>query len=218
MMELFRHNFDDEDRRALHKETLSNAEGIADLKAQLEEARQQGFDAGRAHGRQEAKAEFETMDAERLAQMRGTISQQLADLADADARSFHETEHNIIDLFSAVAERLVPELLDRYGIALAIERIRQSVDKARTDPVLMIRTSPEVMEALEGEAPEWLSDTARKTQIEFISDPLMNKAAALIQWKGGRLEYDLHAACYSMITALHDAAKDLNKSNKKAAI
>lgn len=216
MIELFQHNFDDENRRAVHKETLSHAENLADLKEQLEAARQQGFDAGTAHGRQQAQAEFEQMDAERLAQIRESISTQLAALAAQDDAHRHDTESDIVDLFSAVTERLVPELLDHYGISLAVDRIRQSVEQARTDPVLTIKTSPEVIAVLETETPGWLSDAARHTQIDLIPDPEMNQGAARVQWKGGRLEYDLHEACFAMLKALHDAAGYLGKADKEA--
>lgn len=216
MIELFQHNFDDENRRAIHKDALSNAEDLAELKAQLEEARQQGFDAGTAHGRQQAQAEFEQMDAERHAQIRESISAQLAELATQDDMHRHDTERDIVELFSAVAERLVPELLDHYGISLAVDRIRQSVEQARTDPVLTIKTSPEIIAVLESETPGWLSDAARHTQIDLLADPEMNQGAARVQWKGGRLEYDLHEACCAMLKALHDAAGYLSKADKEA--
>lgn len=206
MIELFQHNFDDENRRAVHKDTLSKAEDLADLKEQLEAARQQGFDAGTAHGRQQAQAEFEQMDAERLAAVRESISSQLTALAAQDMAHRHETERDIVELFSAVAERLVPELLDHYGISLAVERVRQSVEQARTDPVVTIKTSPEVLAVLENETPGWLSDAADHTRIDLRADPEMNQGAAEVRWKGGRLEYDLHEACCAMLKALHDAA------------
>lgn len=206
MIELFKHNFDEEQRRPVDTHETETADSIDELKSRLAEARQQGFDAGRACGKQDAIAEFEKSDAARLAQIREKIWVQLEQLTKQDALHRKNAEKDVIDLFCALAERLVPELIDRYGIALAVERIRKSLNNARTDPILTIKTSPEVMDVLETEAQDWLSKISWETELEMIADPQMNQSAAQVYWKGGRLEYDLHAACYSVLSALQEAA------------
>lgn len=216
MIELFRHNFDVEEKKALNGEGGKNAEALADLRTQLDTARQEGFDAGRTIGKQDAQAEMAASDAERLARVRDSIAAQLQTLAAQDNRHAEETEKDITELFCTIAERLVPELLDSFGVDLAVERIRQSVRLARSEPRLSIRTSPEVLAVLEDEAPDWLDDATRHTEIEFLADPQMNRGAATVDWQAGRLEYDLNAACFAVLTALQDAAETFNKNRQEA--
>lgn len=206
MIELFRHNFDVEEKQAREDETAGHQEPTADLKAQLETARQEGFDAGRAIGKQDAQAELEAAEAMRLGQVRDVIAAQLQALVAQDKRDAEETERDITELFCTIAERLVPELLDSLGVDLTIEKIRQSVRLARSEPRLSIRTSPEVVAQLEEEANDWFDDATRHTEIELLADPQMNRGAATVDWTTGRLEYDLNAACFAVLTALQEAA------------
>ena len=216
MIDLFQRNFDTDAKRAVHGDASATAEAIADLKAQLEAARQEGFDAGRTIGRQDAKAEFDAAETERLTLERDAIRTQLEALVASDTQLRLDTERDIVELFSGIAERLVPELLDTYGVDLAIARIRQSVQQSRTDPVLIVRACPDVISVLENEAPDWLSNASRNTQIDLQADPSMNRGAAQVRWKGGRLDYDIHAASLAMLKGLAKAAEDYEKATQKA--
>lgn len=216
MIDLFKRNFDTDARRSVHGEASAAAEAVADLKVQLEAARQEGFDAGRSIGKQNAQAEFDAAETERLALEREAIRAQLEKLAIADAQLRIETERDIVELFAGIAERLVPELLDAYGVDLAIARIRQCVQQSRTDPVLIVRACPDVVDVLQHEAPDWLSKASRNTEIDLQPDPTMNRGAAQVLWRGGRLDYDIHAACFAMKKALTKAAENYAKATQKA--
>ena len=214
MISLFERNFDFDERHSAPQQTETIAE--EELTARLEAARQEGFDAGRRIGLQDARAEHESAEAERLTKERGEIRDQLARLGGADAAFRLETERDIVELFAGVAERLVPELLETYGVDLAIDRIRQSVQEARTDPVLRIRACPDVIGVLEAEAPDWLTPPSATTRIDLQADPEMNRGAVPVLWHGRRLAYDLQAACLAMLQALAKAAEDYEATSQKA--
>lgn len=216
MINLFDHNFDVAAKQEVHKDIAGRADAAADLKEQLEIARKEGFDAGRDLGRKEAKIEFEAQAAERQEQERQIIQEQLAKLTAQDLRNQTEAERDITELCLGIAERLAPELLQSYGSKLAIERIRQAVQQVRSDPVLIIRAHQDVVTALQSETPGWLSKAGRNVQIDLAADPEMARGAAQVQWKGGRLEYDLETACNAIRHALAEAAETYNEATQKA--
>ncbi|MGC1504547.1 MAG: FliH/SctL family protein [Sulfitobacter sp.] len=212
MITLFDHNFDLEAERSVHRDATSKIEAIADLKEQIDAARKAGFEAGRTLGRTEAKAEFDAGAVERFEQERQIIQERLAQLVAQDKQHHKDTERDIIELFLGIAERLVPELIDHYSPTLAADRIKHAVQQARTDPELTIRACPDVVAVLEDEAPTWLTVASNNAEIDIFADPEMPRGSAQVQWKGGRLEYDIETACSQMLETLKQAANDYNEA------
>ncbi|MFT6676410.1 MAG: hypothetical protein ACJAVM_002614 [Sulfitobacter sp.] len=218
MIDLFQRNFDHQPETpqgaAAENERALAAQTQQELR--VKEARQEGFDAGRSVGRIDAQGELDVARETRLTQERTAIRDQLNALLEQDAELRRQTERDIIELFLGIAERLVPELLEKYGADLAIARIRQSVELVRTDPILTIRACPDVTTALQSDTQGWLSSLSRTAQIDVVADPEMNGSAAQVKWKGGRLEYDIEQASAAMIAALASAADDFNQATQKA--
>lgn len=212
MISLFDHNFDVEAERSVHQNTSATIEAIADLKEQLETARKEGFEAGRALGLREAKVEFDAGAADRFEQDRQMIQEQLAELIQQDTRHHKDTERDIIELFLGIAERLVPELINQYGSTLAVDRIKHAVQQTRTDPELTISACSDVVAALEVEAPSWLTHASQDAEIDIFVDPEMPRGSVQVRWKGGRLEYDIETACEQVLQALAEAANDYNEA------
>lgn len=212
MISLFDHNFDVEAERSVHQNTSATIEAIADLKEQLETARKEGFEAGRALGLREAKVEFDAGAADRFEQDRQMIQKQLAELIQQDTRHHKDTERDIIELFLGIAERLVPELINQYGSTLAVDRIKHAVQQTRTDPELTISACSDVVAALEVEAPSWLTHASQDAEIDIFVDPEMPRGSVQVRWKGGRLEYDIETACEQVLQALAEAANDYNEA------
>ncbi|UWR17437.1 FliH/SctL family protein [Sulfitobacter sp. M368] len=219
MIDLFQRNFDTEPAekpKDSPQDKMSELAAFAEQELRIKEARQEGFDAGRSVGRQDAQGEYDAAREERLTQERTAIRDQLNAVLEQDAELRRTSERDIVELFLGIAERLVPELLENYGTDLAIERIRQSVALARTDPVLTIRACPDVAEALQSEAPEWLASATRTAQIDVVADPELSGSAAQVRWKGGRLDYDIEQASIAVLASLATAAKEFNEATGKA--
>lgn len=216
MITLFNHNFDAEVDRGVHHDAAATAQAIADLKEQLEAARKEGFDAGRHVGLTEAQTEFDQEAVNRFEQDRQSIREQLTQLIAQDSQQQTTTERDVVELFLGIAERLVPELIGTYGTGLAIDRIRHAVQQARTDPSLTVRACADVITVLEAETPDWLTAAGRTAQIELIREPQMTRGTARVEWKGGRLEYDIEAACRTVLQSLAQAQKEYNEAAEKA--
>ena len=216
MINLFGQNFDLEAKRTVHKESAATAQATADLKEQLEVARKQGFDAGRDLGRKEAKTEFEAAAQERLESERQIIQDQLAQMVQQDNQQQAETERDIVELFLGIADRLAPELTKTYGTQLAIDRIRHAVQQVRSDPALSIRAHADVIAALQSESATWLATAGQNARIDLHPDAAMARGAAQVRWNGGRLEYDIEAACDAIREALAEAAEHYNEATQKA--
>ncbi len=212
MINLFDHNFDVDAKQSVHRDASAAATATADLKEQLEAARKEGFDAGHDLGQKEAKSEFDASASDRFEQERQMIQKQMAELIAQDTQQQKETERDIVELFLGIAERLVPELINNYGPALATDRIKHVVQQARTDPALTIRACSDVISALENESPSWLTVASLNVEINLVTDLQMQRGVAQVQWKGGRLEYDIEKASINVLQALAQAAKEYNEA------
>lgn len=217
MIDLFQRNFDQQSGSpAFTSGERARLAEQAEIAERVETARKEGFDAGRTIGRQDAQAEIDAEREARLTAERTAIRDQLNALLEQDAQQRRDTERDIVELFLGIAERLVPELLDSYGRDLALDRIRQSVEQSRTDPVLTVRAAPDVAEALQADPPEWMAGAMRSAQIDVVPDPEMAQSAAQVRWRSGRMEYDLQAATNAVLTALKTAAEDYHEAPEKA--
>tara|TARA_R110001592_G_scaffold8733_3_gene47217 strand:- start:1801 stop:2442 length:642 start_codon:yes stop_codon:yes gene_type:complete len=203
MINLFDRNFDVDARRAVHGAAADDAE----MNLRLAEARKSGFDAGRTVGKQDAKAEFEAEEDIRLTHEREQICAKLDELIATDEMHRRDTENDIVELFLGIADRIVPEFLLTYGSDLAIERIRQSVALVRTDPVLSVHVSPDVATALNEEPVAWMPPTNDAVTVKVVADPKLARGNAKVQWKGGKLEYDIEAATNAVHAALAEASQ-----------
>lgn len=212
VIELFKHNFDSKSACENNDADGAGQRQNQELEAFLEEARQQGFEAGRAFGREEVEAESREANAKKLADVLARVEDQLLTLRHGDDALRQQTERDIIELFMGIAERVLPEVLERHGYALAIARLKTCLEQARTDPILSIRANPDILVYLEREAPDWLSAANRISQIEMIPDPSMDHAEVETRWRGGRLEYNLNEASAAVLTALHKAASEFTQA------
>jgi len=212
MIDLFARNFDSDNAPAAPVTTIDEEE----LNLRLAEARKQGFDAGRAVGQQDAKAEFDAQEDARLEAESAEIRAQLDALIAQDTRQCRATETDIVELFLGIGDRLVPELLQSYGVDLAIGRIRESVALSRSTPVLSITACPEVAARLQAEPPVWLPASTDAASIKIVADSDLPRSAARVVWQGGKLEYDLEEATTAVRSALQTAAVELTATTRIA--
>lgn len=212
MIDLFARNFDSDNAPAAPVTTIDEEE----LNLRLAEARKQGFDAGRAVGQQDAKAEFDAQEDARLEAESAEIRAQLDALIAQDTRQCLATETDIVELFLGIGDRLVPELLQNYGVDLAIGRIRESVALGRSTPVLSITACPEVAARLQAEPPVWLPASTDAASIKIVADSDLPRGAARVAWQGGKLEYDLEEATTAVRSALQTAAVELTATTRIA--
>jgi len=212
MIDLFARNFDSDNAPAVPVTTLDDEE----LNLRLAEARKQGFDAGRAVGRLDAQAEFDAQEDERLAAESEAIRGQLDVLIAQDTRQCRATEADIVELFLGIGDRLVPELLQTYGVDLAVRRIRESVALSRSTPVLSITACPDVVARLEAHPPVWLPMSTDATSIKIIADSDLPRGAAQVVWQGGKLEYDIEQATTAVRSALQTATVELTATTRIA--
>ena len=209
MIEMFRRNFDDAEDAARRAETVDPASD-AGLQLMIEEARKEGYEAGKREGQHLAETAFAAQEETRLTQERTDIRYQLNALLETDADHARETEKDVIEMFLALGERLVPELLSAFGPDLAVEQIRKCLQTTRADPVLTVRASGPAAEILQAETAEWRSTPSRPAQIRVEPDPEMTPGMVQVSWDTGRLVYDLEAACTAVLNALRHAAETLN--------
>lgn len=216
MTDLFQRNFDAELNGLVPTTDAPVARSDIERQLMIEEARREGIEIGKAEGRREAEAGFQQTLAASAAQERAAIQEQLKFLLTRETHTRAQMERDIIEMFLGISERLIPELLDSYGPDLAVETIRQSIERTRSAQVLTVRASPEVTDVLAREKVDWLYEDTRGVDINIVSDTSMVRGAVEVAWDGGRLEYNLETACDVIFAALKDAAETLKETHSEA--
>lgn len=216
MTGLFQRNFDTELNGLISPTEARAVRSDVELQLMLEEARLEGVEIGKAQGRQEAEGIFQQTLADSASQERAAIQERVHALIVQDTHTRAQMERDIVEMFLGISERLIPELLDSYGIDLAVTAIRQSIEGTRSGQALTIRTSPEVTDVLDREKIDWLYEDARGVDINILSDASMVRGAVDVEWDGGRLEYNLEAACDGIFAALQNAAETLRETQSEA--
>ena len=184
MIDLFARNFDSDNAPAAPVTTIDEEE----LNLRLAEARKQGFDAGRAVGQQDAKAEFDAQEDARLEAESAEIRAQLDALIAQDTRQCRATETDIVELFLGIGDRLVPELMQ---VAKPAARLK-------------------------AEPPVWLPASTDAASIKIVADSDLPRGAVRVVWQGGKLEYDLEEATTAVRSALQTAAVELTATTRIA--
>jgi flagellar biosynthesis/type III secretory pathway protein FliH len=208
MIELFQRNFDAEpDNAASGGMARPEAPAQDDLQPKLDAAKQEGFEAGIARGQELAQASFESAAADALAQVRQEILGQLSHLAAQEQAWRQMTERDCVEMFLALAERLFPELLDRFGSDLAVERVRNCLAQAQPTRRLRIKASPDLLEMLEPEIAAWRAEQDDGPEVSLSANAELTGPAVQVTWQDGGLTYDPAAACAGVLEALRSAAQ-----------
>ena len=215
MTDIFRRNFDFETTGIVSTMPSAAARSEVELQLKLEAARLEGIEIGKQEGRKEAEAAYHKALEDGATQERAAIREQLAHLLAKESRTRAQLEREIVEMFLGISERLIPELLDTHAVDLAVGVVRQNLEKARGQKKLQVHACPDVAEMLNRESMDWLYGETSGVDISVTSDTNMARGAVQIEWDGGRLEYDLDAACTAISTALQNATSKLTPQGDK---
>ena len=209
MSDLFQRNFDFELNGLVSAAPSATARSEIEAQLRIETARQEGIEIGRLEGRKEAEAAYQQTLEDAATQERAAIKEQLAQLVAQETQTRAQLERDTVEMFLGLAERLVPDLLGDHDRDLAVAVIRKNLELSKGRKALCITVNPAVAELLDRESTDWLYGDSNSVDIRVTADQTLGRGAVLIRWDGGRLEYDLEAACGAVLTALREAAEKL---------
>ena len=204
MIDLFIRNFDDiapvqqtlPEPAAPEFEETTVEINLDDLVAQ---ARQDGYDAGFQDGCAHIAAQHADSDAALMSEDHAAIKSQLAELLTQDAARVADSKRATLELLTGMAERLFPELLAAYGEQLALEQVKDALEKIHTQSEIVIKARPSIAAALEA----GLADLAPQNTVRILADDTGDMAR--VEWREGRMEFHLDTACADVLAALRAA-------------
>lgn len=172
------------------------------MDAMREQARREGFEAGRAEGMSAAQQVIDEMVAEERASVRAeqeawrtraqaTLSALAASAADLDARTA-PVMAEMTDSLADAAYTLVHDLFDRE-LAVAVEPGRDAVERALRliplDAPVVVRMNPADHAGLD---PEWMA--LLDGRIALVADPAVEAAGAVAESGARRVDAQLSSA------------------------
>lgn len=148
---------------------------------EVEQARAEGFDAGKEEGRREAADATE----QKLLETVETACAKLADVYNTQTEANREIGREMISVATAIAKKMFPDLNARNALG-EVERVVQETLKAVTEePRIQIMVNPELREPLS----ERLSTMTHRAGFEgkvFVNpDPAMQLGDCRIEWSNG---------------------------------
>lgn len=166
-------------------------------------ARAQGF----AEGRTEGIAEMQTSLDNRIADMVGTMVEQLGQLDAAQASAAQAMELRLMALAGAIAKRVVPPLVRDTAQDSVEEVIRACLPKLMDEPRVVIRVHPLLMEQLREKIDTLAAKSGFAGDIILLPDDDFSEADCLVEWADGGAEKsttDLWAGIESVLSAYLD--------------
>lgn len=204
---LFVRDFESEqDAERLLAEQAAATHSDDALRVAVDVARAEGHAAGLAEGRHvgltEALDRVETQAVEALSALSGSVDVLLAD------RSAHRRrlETEMIAFVGDMAERVLPEVVDRLGQNRVTEEIARIVRRAVGSPTLEIRLSPAVSQQLSTDLSA-LGQASGQT-VRIIADPALKPADVQAEWRHGRSRFSFSAICGSVLALIREVVPE----------
>ncbi|HYC03568.1 MAG TPA: hypothetical protein VED40_09765 [Azospirillaceae bacterium] len=162
---------------------------LADLQAQVQMARQQGIEMGRAEGRQQAE-----VDAERaLTDALNRVDQHMVQLIQAEAAGRHRRDEDTRRLALGIVRKLFPTLVRRHGLAEVEGTVATLLDELRDEPKLVIRVHESWLEAMRERIEGMAARHGFAGVVTVLADPRCGELDCRADWGDGGAERDVGA-------------------------
>lgn len=157
--------------------------------ADLAEAEQTGFSRGREDGAEEVRAGVEQAARKALEGLGEQLRTLFATVETESAR--HEAA--ALRLAMRVIRKLLPEMERRHGTAEIQAILRDCLERRRTEPRLVIRTSDAVHELVRGCTEELAEELGFEGRLVFLTEEGLGPSDVRVEWADGGLERQVAA-------------------------
>ena len=195
---LFNVSFDEADIARAEAELKAEEEAAAEAERVVEElpsfseeemeaARRDGFDAGKAEGIREAGDAVETQISDSLNHMRGQFQSLFEAQTKANAALFDDS----INIAVAIARKCFPHLNETHAPRLIEDMMRQVLAEIIEEPRALVYVHQDLVEPL-NERVSNVAETANfEGQILILEDEKMPLGDCRITWSSGSAERDM---------------------------
>lgn len=147
-------------------------------------ARSQSFDEGRTEG----IAEMQNSLDNRIADLVGTMVDQLRQLDAAQAEAARAAELRLMGLAGAIARKVVPPIVRDTAQASVEQVIRECLPKLMDEPRVVIRIHPTLMGQLREKIDTLAAKSGFAGDIILLPDDEFSEADCLVEWADGGAE------------------------------
>ncbi|MGJ3258706.1 MAG: FliH/SctL family protein [Rhodospirillales bacterium] len=175
---------------------------------EVEQARSEGFDAGKEEGRREAADATE----QKLLETVEAACGKLGEIYNTQTEANREIGREMISVATAIAKKMFPDLNARNALG-EVERVVQETLKAVTEePRIQIMVNPELREPLTERLGTMTHRAGFEGKVFVNPDPAMQLGDCRIEWSNGAAVRDVEEM-WQMIDKiinenLHDALED----------
>jgi len=162
--------------------------------ADIDTARQLGYDDGLRQGREDGRVEG-AQAALTEAEMRtnaafAALAEQLTDLAQRHEEMFTALAQDCERLVHVILDRLLPELVRRGGAEEILGVVRTALTIACNDPLVEVRVPHDVVEGIRSRIARLTRDLAFRGRVDLHGDSYLTEGMVRVRWLHGGAQRD----------------------------
>ncbi|MFQ6018252.1 MAG: hypothetical protein ACE5KF_08645 [Kiloniellaceae bacterium] len=154
--------------------------------ADLEQARQEGFAAGKQAGACEARQTSEHLAAQSLA----AIAERLTGLSQAQAEVIERQGREAIEAAITLVRKLFPKLTQERGVAEVEALIETCLGRLRDEPRVVIRVADSLLDGLQQRISRLAAQAGFDGKIVLLSQDGLQAGDVRVEWADGGAERD----------------------------
>jgi len=162
--------------------------------AELDGARQLGFEDGLRQGREEGRVEgVQTALSEaetRTNAAYATLAENLAALAARHDEAYHALAQDCERLVRVILERLLPELVRRGSAEEILGVVRTALTIACNDPVVEVRVPHDVVEGIRPRIVRLTRELGFRGRVDLTGDSYVTDGMVRVRWLHGGAQRD----------------------------
>ena len=162
--------------------------------ADIDTARQLGFEDGLRQGREEGRvegAQAALTEAEtRTNAAFAALAEQITDLAQQHEEMFNGLAQDCERLVHVILDRLLPELVRRGGGEEILGVVRTALSIACNDPVVEVRVPHDVVEGIRPRIARLTRDLAFRGRVDLHGDSFLTDGMVRVRWLHGGAQRD----------------------------
>ncbi|MFQ5773258.1 MAG: hypothetical protein ACE5GS_01960 [Kiloniellaceae bacterium] len=154
----------------------------------LEQAREEGFAAGKEAGEREAMGGIE----QAIARTLDAIAQQLPALSRAQAEAEERQSREAVAVATTLVRKLFPKMARQQGFAEIESLVVECLERLREEPRIVIRVADALLDPVNERVSALAGQVGFEGRIVFLSQDELNPGDVRVEWADGGAERDSH--------------------------
>ena len=156
------------------------------LEADMEQARQKGFESGKEAGAKETRGAIE----EEVNQTLNKVSQKLTELFEVRAQAFEHQSREAVETAVTVVRRLFPAWAKQHGVSEIESIVGECLERLREEPRIVIRVADRLLDQVQSRISTLATNCGFDGKIVFLSQEGLSSGDVRVEWADGGAERD----------------------------